>query len=102
MRCPGANQPGPDLPPAIVAQIASILAAGYPKSRRSLRVSDLDNCLDSDAGPSLYPPHDAQRRRAVGTPAISLRLNETGCRLEAAGFQAPAYDLRPATSKGEN
>jgi hypothetical protein len=102
MRCPTAKQPEPDLPPAIVAGIASILAAGYLKYRRSLRASEADNCLDSSATQSLHPPHDAQRRRAVGTPAMSLVLNETGWRLEAAGFQAAAYDLRPATSKGEN
>jgi len=35
MRCPTANQPEPDLPPAIVAEIASILAARYLKYRRS-------------------------------------------------------------------
>jgi len=32
---------------------------------------------------------------------LGYEPNETGWRLEAAGFQAPAYDLRPATSKGE-
>jgi len=38
MRCPTSKQPKPELPPAIVAEIASILAAGYLKYRRSLAI----------------------------------------------------------------
>lgn len=38
MRCPTAKQPEPDLPPAIVAEIGSILARGYLKYRRSLAI----------------------------------------------------------------
>jgi hypothetical protein len=38
MSCPTANQPEPDLPPAIVAEIVSVLAAGYLKYRRSLAI----------------------------------------------------------------
>jgi hypothetical protein len=56
MRCPTSKQPEPDLPPASVAEIASILAAGYLKYRRSLHVSDPDNCLDSSQNPSVHVP----------------------------------------------
>jgi hypothetical protein len=54
MRCPTAKQPEPELPPAILDEIASILAAGYLKYRRSLRVCGTDNCLDSSEPPSVH------------------------------------------------
>jgi hypothetical protein len=56
MRCLTSKEPEPDLPPAIVAEIASILAAGYLEYRRSLRVSEADNCLDSGATESVHVP----------------------------------------------
>jgi hypothetical protein len=40
--------------PDDLAEIASILAAGYLQYRRSLRVSDADNCLDSGQNPSVH------------------------------------------------
>jgi len=38
MPCPTSKQPKPELPPAIVAEIATILARGYLKYRRSLAI----------------------------------------------------------------
>ena len=55
MRWPEANQPEPDLPPEIVAEVASLLARGYLRYRRSLR-------------------HFRRvSRRAVGQPAVGRR-----------------------------
>lgn len=50
-----------DLPPEIVAEVASILARGYLKYRRSLAIPAVsaaeppaNNCLDSGPNPSVH------------------------------------------------
>jgi hypothetical protein len=49
-----------ELPPEIVAEVASILARGYLKYRRSLAIptanQPADNYLDSGHNPSVHVP----------------------------------------------
>jgi hypothetical protein len=52
-----------DLPPEIVSEVASILARGYLKYRRSLAIPAVsaaepsaNNCLDSSQNPSVHVP----------------------------------------------
>ena len=67
MRCPTPNQPEPDLPPAIVAEIASILAAGYLKYRRSLAIPAV-----SAAAPPANRLSAASRKPPAAKAAVDV------------------------------
>jgi hypothetical protein len=87
MRCPTANQPEPELFPATVAEIASILAAGYLKYRRSLAIPAV-----SAAEPS------ANRLSAAGRkpPAASRPSPRPRCMSPADGDEVKSPRDGPA------